>query len=329
MVILDSIEYSSDVLARAAWVADIDTSVNILTGATASASTSYSGTYSPAKAIDGSDGTRWATIDGGIPGWWKADLGAGVLLEPAAIGFKLNSSERTNAFTIQLSTDDINWTTVYTGNAVNNTDLQIFTLTTIVSCRYIKININSIYSGTVCSLTEVVAYLTEVNIAVSSESSIVHVGAYSMKIVDAQTTSLNKTLTKTLSPAFNLSGQKEIKFPVRASRTGSNFKLGFHNSDGTTTEVTPNITVADTWQIITLDMSAVADAYKDEIDSIILTVLNADTENTIYLDKIYALSDGEGSGGSAGDVVYEAETGRPFMFLNTKMITSLDGNHED
>jgi hypothetical protein len=129
---------------------------------------------------------------------------------------------------------------------------------------------------------------------ISSESTIKKEGTYSLKII-APIMSLSKTLTKIFSPTWNLSGQTLIKFWVRASRIGSNFKLGFHDSGGTTTEVTPNITTANTWQLVTLDISAVADTDKDAIDSIILTILNADAENTIYLDNLYA-DDGSGGG---------------------------------
>lgn len=133
-------------------------------------------------------------------------------------------------------------------------------------------------------------------IDVSAESTIKHDGSYSLKIIAPATDSVNKAVTHSISPTFNLSGQKEIKFPIRASRTGSNFKLGFHDSGGTTTEVTPNIASADTWQEVTLDISAVADANKDALDSIILTITNADAENTIYLDYITAWSEDEGAG---------------------------------
>ncbi len=121
-----------------------------------------------------------------------------------------------------------------------------------------------------------------------SESTIKQEGSYSLKLVTTATTSLNVTATKTLSPTYNLSGQNELKIWVRASRTGTNFKLGIHDSGGTTTEVTPNIVAADTFQEVTLDLSSVADADKDAIDSIILTVTNADAENTIYLDYLTA-----------------------------------------
>ena len=126
-----------------------------------------------------------------------------------------------------------------------------------------------------------------------SEASIIHNGTYSLKII---ANTIDQFIERTVTPTINLSGQTTIKFWVRASRTGSNFKLGFHDSGGTTTEVTPNIASADTWQEVTLDISAVADANKDAIDLIIFTCLNADAENTVYLDYITAWSEDEGTG---------------------------------
>lgn len=112
--------------------------------------------------------------------------------------------------------------------------------------------------------------------------------SYTYKIYSL-TGSLFKTLTKTFASPIDLSGQKNVKFQVRASRTGSNFKIGLHDSGGTTTEVTPNVLSANTWQEINLDISAVSDANKDVIDSIIITITNADVANTIYIDNMYGL----------------------------------------
>lgn len=119
-----------------------------------------------------------------------------------------------------------------------------------------------------------------------SESTIKTQGSYSLKAIAAATDSLNKTLTKTFDPVKDLSGKTQIKYDVRASRTGSNFKIGFHDSGGTTTEHTPNILVAEEWQTETVDISAVSDADKDAIDSAILTILNADSANAIYIDNV-------------------------------------------
>ena len=88
--------------------------------------------------------------------------------------------------------------------------------------------------------------------------------------------------------AKDLTGINTLKFDVYSSRTGSNLKFGIHDSGGTTSETTPNITSASTWQTVTWDISAVADADKDAIDTFIVTVVDADAANTFYVDNIYA-----------------------------------------
>ena len=75
---------------------------------------------------------------------------------------------------------------------------------------------------------------------------------------------------------IDLSDQDVIKMDIRASRTGSNIKIGFHDSGGTTTEHTANIASANQFQTENIDISAVANADKDAIDSIIITITNAD-----------------------------------------------------
>ena len=119
-----------------------------------------------------------------------------------------------------------------------------------------------------------------------SEATIKTQGSYSLKGVALITDSLNKTLTKTFATNQNLTGVKNLKFDIRASRTGSNIKIGIHDTGGTITEITPNIITADTWQTVRWDLSGVSDANKDAIDKIIVTIVNADAENTFYLDNV-------------------------------------------
>ena len=99
--------------------------------------------------------------------------------------------------------------------------------------------------------------------------------------------SLNKTLTRTIGSPIDLSDKTQIKFDIRSSRTGSNIKMGIRDSGLTTTETTPNITSANTWQTVTWDISGVSNANKDAIDRIIITPTNADAENTLYLDNMF------------------------------------------
>jgi hypothetical protein len=120
-----------------------------------------------------------------------------------------------------------------------------------------------------------------------SESTIKTQGSYSLKAVAAATDSLNKTLTRTIVSPLDLSGINTISFDIRSSRTGSNIKVGIHDSGGTTTEITPSIISADSFQTVVWDVSSVSDANKDAIDSIIVTTVNADVANTFYIDNMY------------------------------------------
>jgi hypothetical protein len=59
--------------------------------------------------------------------------------------------------------------------------------------------------------------------------------------------------------------------------------------DYTTTELTPTINSADTYQTVSWDLSGVSDANKNAIDTFIITPVNADAVNTVYFDNFIAL----------------------------------------
>lgn len=126
-----------------------------------------------------------------------------------------------------------------------------------------------------------------INLQSYSESSIKQQGTYSLKALAELTVSLNETLTRTVAPTVDLTDLNTIKLDIRASRTGSNVKIGIHDSGGTTTEHTANIASADSYQTETWDIGGVSNANKDAIDSIIITVTNADADNTVYVDNMY------------------------------------------
>jgi hypothetical protein len=113
-------------------------------------------------------------------------------------------------------------------------------------------------------------------------------GTYSLKGVAGLTSGLNKTLTRTIASPLDLTGKNTLTFSIRASRTGSNIKIGIHDTGGTTSEITPNITSADTFQTVTWDISGIATANKDAVDEIIITIVNADTSNIFYIDNMLA-----------------------------------------
>lgn len=120
-----------------------------------------------------------------------------------------------------------------------------------------------------------------------SESGIKQQGSYSLKGIADQTHSLNQTLTRTVSPTIDLSNLLHIKFEARASRTGGNFKLRIHDAGGTWSEYTVNVLAANIWQTFYWDISAIANANKDAIDSIQILITNADADNLFYFDNIF------------------------------------------
>lgn len=108
---------------------------------------------------------------------------------------------------------------------------------------------------------------------------------------------LNKTLKVS---GITLSTNTVIEGLCRFTQDGSGdanrisyinwFKLGSAFPTGITTELTPNITSANAWQTVTWDLSGVADADKNNIDSFIITVVNADAANTFYVDNFKVVS---------------------------------------
>jgi len=136
----------------------------------------------------------------------------------------------------------------------------------------------------------IVRYLTLPYLQSYSEATIKTQGSYSLKGVADMTHSLNFTLTRNMdSSLIDLSNKTSVTFDIRASRTGSNIKIGLRDSGGTVTEVTPNITSTNVFQSVTMDLSAVSNANKDIVDRIIITILNADAANTFYIDNMTAL----------------------------------------
>lgn len=124
-----------------------------------------------------------------------------------------------------------------------------------------------------------------------SDDTIEQQGDYCLEGFAKQTDSLNDTLTRTVDPMIDLSGIDEAYFYIWSSRTGAHIKVGIHDAGGTTTEKTYTITQANTWELVTWDISGVADGDKDAIDSIIITISNADADNTFYLDYFYGAED--------------------------------------
>lgn len=121
-----------------------------------------------------------------------------------------------------------------------------------------------------------------------SESGIKVQGSYSLKGVAGATASLNLTLERTIGSPIDLSDINTIKFDIYGLRTGAHIKVGIRDSGLVWTEKTHTVVDSNTWETVTWDISGVANADKDAIDRIKITILNADVANVFYLDKMYA-----------------------------------------
>ncbi len=147
-----------------------------------------------------------------------------------------------------------------------------------------------------------------------SEATIKTQGSYSLKAIADITDSLNETLTNTLSK--DLTGKDDIKFDIYSSRTGTNLQLQIHDSGGTTSTYNIVISSANEWETKTWDISGISDANKDDIDWIKIKIINADAENTFYIDNMYAQSSTENMIliSESFTAVAEADTSRLILF---------------
>lgn len=115
---------------------------NVALNKTATASASCNANEAPNFAVDGLTTTKWC--DNSSPTkWWRVDLGANYnvtqfVIKHAAAGGECTCMN-TADFTIQLSSDGTNWTTVVTvvGNTANITTHNIAS----TSARHVKLNI--------------------------------------------------------------------------------------------------------------------------------------------------------------------------------------------
>jgi hypothetical protein len=97
-----------------------------------------------AKGNDGSLTTRWTASSATFPQWWKVDLGASNSLNRVDINW-YNSSGRSYKYKIEVSTDNVSFTTVVdkTGNTTNGNTSDSFTATG----RYVRITVTGASAG--------------------------------------------------------------------------------------------------------------------------------------------------------------------------------------
>ena len=327
-VTIDKFEYATDGAVQAAWVSNIaESHYPVAQNNTyVKSTTRYNDAYyphnatNPANSLIGNNSTGWCASNGTKTNQrFHIDLGDGHIIswiyyenyhnsgggvDSGVQNFTLWGSNEASAFAELTYVIDTNWTQLTTSQstfdkhvAANTADPKYISVTNTTSYRYYAFKFADTYGNGdgYMGLRRVELQISEM--LPVSESTIKEEGDYSMKVVASQTTSLNGTLTRTCSPTLNFTDQDEIKFKIRSSRTGTNLKIGFHDSGGTTTESNIAISSADTFEEKTIDISAVANANKDAIDSLIITITNADAENTIYLDEMLGYVTDEGTGG--------------------------------
>lgn len=239
-------------------------------------------------------GDGWS-VSSGKTGWIKIDLGSGN--SKAFNSYSIRSFNDVNGartvpkeWTLQGSTDDASWDTLDTKASITGWSIneeRIFSFTNITPYRYYQIVITDNNGYT----TLAIGKIRFDRIMAFSEASVIEEGTYALKI-QCSSDSLNHNIHSAFSP-IDASDKGEISFWMRSTRTGSNIKVGFMDSGGVITEVTPNIAVANTYQEVTIDISGIADADIDAIVKIIITVVNATVANTVYIDNIIAGEGGE------------------------------------
>lgn len=121
-------------------------------------SSSTDGTNVPSNTIDGNLSTRWSAC--GVGEWIKYDLGSVNTVGHINMAFYVATTQIAK-FDIELSTDDVNWTKVFSGQSSNTTlELQKFDFTNTQS-RYVRIvGLGNLTSDQSCwnSYTEVEIY---------------------------------------------------------------------------------------------------------------------------------------------------------------------------
>ena len=330
-VTIDKFEYATDLAAQAAWVTGGSQYPPAQNNTYVKSTTRYNDSYyphnatNPANSLIGHNSNGWCASGGTKTNQrFHIDLGEGHIINriyyenyhnngartsSGVQNFTLWGSNEATAFAELTYATDTNWTQLTTSQstfdkhvAANQADPKYIDVINTTSYRYYAFKFEDTYGSnegdSYMGLRRVELQIAEM--LPVSESTIKEEGDYSMKVVASQTASLNETLTRTCSPTLNFTDQDEIKFKIRSSRTGTNLKIGFHDSGGTTTESNIAISSADTWEEKTIDISAVANANKNAIDLITITVTNADAENTIYLDEMMAYVTGEGTGTGGG-----------------------------
>jgi hypothetical protein len=124
-------------------IASSGSDTNLAIGKTVLASSTQAGNLAT-NANDGSTTTRWAASAATYPQWWRVDLGANKSLSRLDTSW-YSSANRAYKYKIEVSTDDISYSTVVdnTGNTTFGDTSNSFTAT----ARYVRITVTGCTAG--------------------------------------------------------------------------------------------------------------------------------------------------------------------------------------
>ncbi|MDO8847544.1 MAG: carboxypeptidase regulatory-like domain-containing protein [Coriobacteriia bacterium] len=114
-------------------LAAVPTATNLARTGTASASSQASGSYSAAKAIDGSTSTYWRSSSGGTQ-WLRVDLGSAKTISSVVVNW---TSYYAKSYRIETSNDGSNWTQQFTTTSGNG-GIDTIAIPS-VSARYVRV----------------------------------------------------------------------------------------------------------------------------------------------------------------------------------------------
>lgn len=135
----------------------------------------------------------------------------------------------------------------------------------------------------------IVRYPTVAGLLAYSDSSVKTEGStYSLKGIAKASLSANQTLTRNIATPIDLSNATTVTFFIRSSRTGENIKIGFRDDGGYTIQSTPSISKVNEFQKVTVPLSGIDGLDRDKIGRIIITIVNASSDNTFHIDSIKA-----------------------------------------
>lgn len=294
---LDYMEYANDAAAQAAYISSdgyIDRIPTMTSNTTpsgvASADCELNPSYAAWKAMndDITGENYWHASDTALPHWLQYQFTSGKIVRRYTVTPRVNfGAADPKDWILQGSNNGDDWDTLdtQTNQVWSSQTTKAYSFANSTSYTYYRLYVTA---NTGDRWTQIADWeLMDTNLQCYSEATIKQQGNYSLKGIAVVTNSLGDTLTRTVSPVINLYNIEKIKLYLYASRTGSNIKIGIRNSNEVITEITPNITDANTWQKVEWDISGVANINKNAIDRIIITIVNADSENTFYIDDMY------------------------------------------